>query len=190
MKKIIMFVLPLLAAGILLSGMGKKPQVAEESSIAAPLAASCAVCAKDCKVCVKDKKNCGKEGCTCKMTECKPEMKCAKDCKACAKDMKNCGKEGCTCMKMDMKEMKGMKGMKGMDHSKMKGKMAPSSSKLFVRQATKAELGKEVTCPVMKDEKFKVSAATPVIDYKGKAYFMCCNGCPQKFMENPEKYAK
>ena len=65
-----------------------------------------------------------------------------------------------------------------------------SPSKLFVRKATKEEIGKEVSCPVMTMEKFKVSTVTPVIDYKGKTYFMCCNGCPEKFMANPEKYIK
>ena len=141
MKKIFLFVLPLIAAATLLSGMGKKPAT-EESSICQP------------------------------MTKCE----CSKDCKACAKDKKNCGKEGCTCIKMDKKEMN--------------GKKSEAASKLFVRKPTKEELGKEVTCPVMTNEKFKVSVATPVVDYKGKAYFMCCNGCPQKFMANPEKYAK
>jgi len=185
MKKLVLFVLPLIAAAMLFSGMGKKP-VAEESSLSAPMA-NCE-CSKECKACGKDMENCGKDGCTCMKPDMK-DVKCVKcsDCKACAKDKKNCGKEGCTCMKMDMKEMKGMKGM---NHGKMEGKKAEGASTLFVRKPTKEELGKDVTCPVMTDEKFKVSAATPVIDYKGKAYFMCCNGCPQKFMANPEKYVK
>ncbi|OGF51177.1 MAG: hypothetical protein A2231_01955 [Candidatus Firestonebacteria bacterium RIFOXYA2_FULL_40_8] len=182
MKKLVLFVLPLIAVGLLLSGMGKKP-VAEESSLSTPMTACSSGCMKECKVCAKDMKNCGKEGCICKSTECKPGMKCA-DCKNCVKDMKNCGKADCTCMNMDKKDMKGMK------HGKMKGKNAETSSKLFIRTPAKEELGKEVTCPVMTTEKFKVSTVTPVIDYKGKAYFMCCNGCPQKFMANPEKYVK
>lgn len=27
-------------------------------------------------------------------------------------------------------------------------------------------------------------------DYKGKRYFFCCNGCPQAFAKNKDKYAK
>ena len=97
-------------------------------------------------------------------------------------------------MKADMKGMKheDMKNMKQgeVKDTKQKDTKVPAPAKLFVRQPTKAELGKEVTCPVMTTEKFKVSVATPVIDYKGKAYFMCCKGCPEKFMANPEKYVK
>src|SRR3989339_628164 len=185
MKKLVLFVLPLIAAAMLFSGMGKKPSVEEESTLAQTM--KCSECSKDCKVCAKDMKNCGKEGCTCRVVDCNPGMKCCmnwKDCKLCAKDMKNCGKEGCTCMKMDMKDMKGMK------HEKMKGKKSDTTAKLFVRKPTKEELGKEATCPVMTDETFKVSVVTPVIDYKGKAYYMCCDGCPQKFIANPEKYVK
>src|SRR3989339_682177 len=143
MKKLVLFVLPLIAAAMLFSGMGKKPSVEEESTLAQTM--KCSECSKDCK---------------------------------------DCAKEGCTCMKMDMKDMKGMK------HEKMKGKKSDTTAKLFVRKPTKEELGKEATCPVMTDETFKVSVVTPVIDYKGKAYYMCCDGCPQKFIANPEKYVK
>lgn len=184
MKRVILFALPLFAAFMLLSGSAGKAPSPESVSA---MSESC-VCSKDCKACAKDAKNCGKEGCTCMKEGVK--CVCSKDCKACAKDMKNCGKEGCTCMKM---EMKGMKhgDMKGMDHGNMKGmKKAANSSKLFVRQPTKEELGQEATCPVMTNEKFKVSVATPVVDYKGKAYFMCCKGCPEKFIAAPEKYVK
>ncbi len=183
MKKLGLLVLPLFAAFMLLGGCGQKAAVSEESSLEKTMAC---VCAKDCKVCAKDMKNCGKEGCTCMKASGKTAAcVCAKDCKVCAKDMKNCGKEGCTCMKMDMKGMKpGV--MKDMKKDAVKG---ANPAKLAVRQAVKAEIGKEVVCPVTK-EKFKVTAATQVIDYKGKAYFMCCNGCPDKFMATPEKYAK
>lgn len=97
-------------------------------------------------------------------------------------------------MKMDMKGMKheDMKGMKqgDMKDTKQKDAKVSNPAKLSVRQPAKAELGKEVVCPVMTDNKFKVSVDTQVIDYKGKAYFMCCKGCAAKFMANPEKYVK
>ncbi len=161
MRKLVLFVLPLFAAFMLLGGCGQKAPVAGESSISKVMSMACT---------------------------------CSKDCKVCAKDPKNCGKAGCTCMKADMKGMKheDMKNMKQgeVKDTKQKDTKVPAPAKLFVRQPTKAELGKEVTCPVMTTEKFKVSVATPVIDYKGKAYFMCCKGCPEKFMANPEKYVK
>ncbi|MEJ2306229.1 MAG: efflux RND transporter periplasmic adaptor subunit [candidate division WOR-3 bacterium] len=52
---------------------------------------------------------------------------------------------------------------------------------------TDAEIGMEVTCPVMGNV-VTVTRSTPVIDYKGKRYFFCCPGCDDKFMKNPEKY--
>jgi YHS domain-containing protein len=49
------------------------------------------------------------------------------------------------------------------------------------------EVGKEITCPVMKKD-FEVTSSTPVVEYKGKRYHFCCLGCEYKFMEDPEKY--
>ena len=36
---------------------------------------------------------------------------------------------------------------------------------------------------------FEVSKDTPVLDYKGKSYFFCCQGCVYDFKKDPEKYA-
>lgn len=63
------------------------------------------------------------------------------------------------------------------------------SKELLTRNPTKEEIGKAVVCPVM-GSKFKVNATTPVYDYKGKAYYMCCGQCVKDFKENPDKYAK
>ncbi|MEI7905555.1 MAG: hypothetical protein WCI43_09120 [Candidatus Firestonebacteria bacterium] len=69
------------------------------------------------------------------------------------------------------------------------GTAAPAGGELKSRTPKAEEIGKAVVCPVM-DTKFKVAKDTPVFDYKGKAYFMCCGGCPGPFSKNPEKYAK
>jgi YHS domain-containing protein len=38
------------------------------------------------------------------------------------------------------------------------------------------------------NHKFKVNASTPVIDYHGKSFYFCCEGCPAEFKQNPGKY--
>jgi len=63
------------------------------------------------------------------------------------------------------------------------------AGELMVRQPMQSEIGKKATCPVMGD-KFEVSESTPVIDYKGKSYYFCCEGCIPDFRKNPDKYAK
>ncbi|MBI4834983.1 MAG: YHS domain-containing protein [Planctomycetes bacterium] len=53
---------------------------------------------------------------------------------------------------------------------------------------TADEIGKEVTCPVMKVP-CTVDKNTSALEYKGKVYYFCCNNCPKRFMEDPDKYA-
>jgi YHS domain-containing protein len=55
------------------------------------------------------------------------------------------------------------------------------------RRPTQEEVGKEALCTVM-NHKFKINANTPVIDYHGKSFYFCCEGCPSEFKQNPEKY--
>ncbi len=58
------------------------------------------------------------------------------------------------------------------------------------KKASKA--APKMTCAVTK-EKLDVAKATKdkmFADYKGRRYFFCCQGCPQTFKKNPEKYAK
>ncbi len=38
------------------------------------------------------------------------------------------------------------------------------------------------------DYDFDVKASTSVIDYRGKIFYFCCEGCPQEFKQNPGKY--
>lgn len=61
------------------------------------------------------------------------------------------------------------------------------AGKAEARKVEKEELGKEATCPVMKDS-FKVDEKTLSASYKGKVYYFCCPGCSKPFIENPEKY--
>ncbi|HXX59034.1 MAG TPA: YHS domain-containing protein [Thermodesulfovibrionales bacterium] len=63
------------------------------------------------------------------------------------------------------------------------------AGELMVRQPMQSEIGKTATCPVM-GGKFEVTMSTPVIDYKGKSYYFCCDSCIEDFKKNPDKYAK
>lgn len=55
------------------------------------------------------------------------------------------------------------------------------------KYAQKAE--EMVTCPVS-GETIKKSEAADSHEYNGKTYYFCCPNCKEKFLENPEKYAK
>ena len=57
-----------------------------------------------------------------------------------------------------------------------------------VRQPNQAEIGMMVNCPVL-NSRFEVGEDTPVIDYKGKSYYFCCQNCVNEFMKNPDNYA-
>lgn len=58
---------------------------------------------------------------------------------------------------------------------------------MAVRQPTAAEVGKKVLCPVM-NIKFEVTKETPVIDYKDKSYYFCCDHCVGDFKKTPDKF--
>jgi YHS domain-containing protein len=55
------------------------------------------------------------------------------------------------------------------------------------KYAHKAE--EMVTCPVS-GKTIKKSEASGSHEYNGKTYYFCCPNCKEKFLENPEKYAK
>ena len=48
------------------------------------------------------------------------------------------------------------------------------------------------TCPVMESlvDKKEAEEKNLVREYKGKKYYFCCEGCPEKFDKNPESYIK
>ena len=64
-----------------------------------------------------------------------------------------------------------------------------AGSGVLIRKAKPEEIGKKATCPV-RGEEFTVSDITSAAEYKGKVYFFCCDDCPPKFKEDPEKYIK
>lgn len=55
------------------------------------------------------------------------------------------------------------------------------------QSASAAADDEEVICPVM-GTKIKKSKAYSSMEYKGKMYYFCCAGCPEKFKKDPEKY--
>src|SRR5512138_2003329 len=78
------------------------------------------------------------------------------------------------------------------DHCVTEFKAHPSkfvgAEQLQTRQPTAEEIGKSVTCQVM-GTKFDVAKNTPVIDYKGKSYYFCCEHCVEQFIKQPDKFA-
>jgi Cu+-exporting ATPase len=60
----------------------------------------------------------------------------------------------------------------------------------LVMAAVDEKAGEEtLKCPVSGKE-FTKSEASPKYEYEGKTYYFCCEGCIEKFTENPEKYIK
>jgi YHS domain-containing protein len=62
----------------------------------------------------------------------------------------------------------------------------------FGEKAQKVELdkkmiGKVAWCIVAGDS-FVINESTPVVKYKDELYYMCCPGCDEQFIKNPEKY--
>lgn len=62
----------------------------------------------------------------------------------------------------------------------------------FAQGNTPAAKTKVMHCPVEHDavNMAKATKKHMYADYKGRRYFFCCNGCPQKFAKNPAKYSK
>ena len=51
---------------------------------------------------------------------------------------------------------------------------------------------KEIKCAVqgVKTSMKEATKEKLFVDYKGRRYFFCCDGCPQEFKAHPDKYAK
>jgi len=47
----------------------------------------------------------------------------------------------------------------------------------------------ELICPVMKSVIASENNAVGFQDHEGKRYYFCCDGCPQVFKKDPEKWA-
>jgi len=63
------------------------------------------------------------------------------------------------------------------------------TQKPLVRKPKPEEIGQMKICAVA-GTKFEVASNTPVIDYKGKTYYFCCEHCLHDFQKDPDKYAK
>jgi Cu(I)/Ag(I) efflux system membrane fusion protein len=50
-------------------------------------------------------------------------------------------------------------------------------------------IGTKAFCVVAGDS-FVINGHTPVVKYKDEMYYMCCPGCDEQFIQNPEKYIK
>ncbi len=85
-------------------------------------------------------------------------------------------------VKMEMEHRHGMEGEK-------MGKGMEAENGVEIRKARQDEIGKPATCPVM-GTKFNVKEKTLIADYKGKSYYLCCQGCVDPIKKNPEKYAE
>ena len=62
----------------------------------------------------------------------------------------------------------------------------------FGEKAKRVELdrkmiGTKALCVVAGDS-FVINESTPVVRYKDELYYMCCPGCDEQFIKNPEKY--
>lgn len=53
----------------------------------------------------------------------------------------------------------------------------------------KSMIGTQAVCPVTGDT-FTIHERTPVVQYRGKEYYMCCPGCDTEFMKAPDEYMK
>ena len=51
----------------------------------------------------------------------------------------------------------------------------------------KKMIGTKALCIVAGDS-FVINESTPVVKYKDELYYMCCPGCDEQFIKNPEKY--
>ena len=65
-------------------------------------------------------------------------------------------------------------------------KANPGAATAVLRTARADEIGKKAACPVMKSN-LKIKKGTEAADYRGKAYYFCCPGCPAEFKKNPDK---
>jgi YHS domain-containing protein len=68
-------------------------------------------------------------------------------------------------------------------------KKEEQTQKLKVRKPMPEEIGQSKICAVA-GTKFEVASNTPVIDYKGKTYYFCCDHCLKEFQENSDKFVK
>jgi YHS domain-containing protein len=59
---------------------------------------------------------------------------------------------------------------------------SPTPPKAPATQTAMAE------CLPCAGHRIEVTMSTPRVEYKGKTYYFCSNGCRETFLKNPEKY--
>lgn len=69
------------------------------------------------------------------------------------------------------------------------GVTAPAAAAADVKAPGEAKVGDTTTCPVS-GEKFVIKPDQPKVEYQGKTYYTCCNGCKAKLEADPAKYVK
>ena len=52
---------------------------------------------------------------------------------------------------------------------------------------TEAKVGDRTRCPVT-NQVFVVNAESPKTQFEGKTYYFCCEGCVNKFKQNPQQF--
>jgi YHS domain-containing protein len=72
-----------------------------------------------------------------------------------------------------------------MDHSMMKEKMGMGEMK--AKEVDVKMVAWNAVCPVRGE---KIDPEANKVEYNGKVYGFCCNGCDSKFIKDPEKYSK
>lgn len=93
------------------------------------------------------------------------------------------------------KDDMGMEGDKGtmMDNGAKSSDTTPADAPMVDKDGNKVvaftNADGKLVCPVMGNEISSAKDAVGYQDYKGKRYYFCCDGCPQSFKADPDKYA-
>lgn len=74
-------------------------------------------------------------------------------------------------------------------HSKVLTLFLAFSFVLVISGVAQEKAEETVTCPVC-GHSINKSEAKSSYEYEGKTYYFCCDGCKEKFMQNPEKHIK
>jgi YHS domain-containing protein len=69
------------------------------------------------------------------------------------------------------------------EHAQQMGE--PTAQMSAEQPTAQAAAIEQTTCPIMEGNAIKKNL---FVEYKGKKVYFCCPGCPEKFLENPEKY--
>ncbi|MEI7812465.1 MAG: YHS domain-containing protein [Ignavibacteria bacterium] len=115
------------------------------------------------------------------------KAKMEKECKD--MEMRECHNDSA---KMESKKCcKGMTRKECKEHckkgAKMGAKECPVKEGQKVGENAEGAKAWNAVCPVLGN---KVDADVETVEYKGKAYGFCCQGCDRKFKANPEKYIR